>query len=208
MGEDLSCDGGPLANSAHDPRWGRIAETYGEDPMHIQTMGVRPGQEKAALNGHHVFWAPLLTHFSGSDATPRVPCAVCRALQGAHGHLMLIGACDPFSCPIWGIRLVRWSGCRTRSPCPAASLRTSSSRPGRSPVTISGTTAQARISARPRATNSAVATLSQPTAASLIRIFQPTVCYIAEGVCLLCQLVLCVVPFATPFILRCTKGSC
>jgi beta-glucosidase len=28
----LSCDGGPLANSAHDPRWGRISETYGEDP--------------------------------------------------------------------------------------------------------------------------------------------------------------------------------
>ena len=26
----LSCDGGPLANSAHDPRWGRISETYGE----------------------------------------------------------------------------------------------------------------------------------------------------------------------------------
>ena len=24
----LSCDGGPLANSAHDPRWGRISETY------------------------------------------------------------------------------------------------------------------------------------------------------------------------------------
>jgi hypothetical protein len=40
MGEDLSCDGGPLANSAHDPRWGRIAETYGEDPFHIQSMGV------------------------------------------------------------------------------------------------------------------------------------------------------------------------
>jgi beta-glucosidase-like glycosyl hydrolase len=73
-GVDLSCDGGPLANSAHDPRWGRISETYalslcttahqlhtrftnvfstsiseaitrpnlgyGEDPAHIQTMGV------------------------------------------------------------------------------------------------------------------------------------------------------------------------
>ena len=26
----LSCDGGPLANTAHDPRWGRIAETYSE----------------------------------------------------------------------------------------------------------------------------------------------------------------------------------
>ena len=30
--DSLSCDGGPLANSAHDPRWGRISETYGEDP--------------------------------------------------------------------------------------------------------------------------------------------------------------------------------
>ena len=40
QGVDLSCDGGPLANSAHDQRWGRISETYGEDPMHIQTMGV------------------------------------------------------------------------------------------------------------------------------------------------------------------------
>ena len=28
MGAALSCDGGPLANSAHDPRWGRISETY------------------------------------------------------------------------------------------------------------------------------------------------------------------------------------
>jgi len=36
----LSCDGGPLANSAHDPRWGRISETYGEDPFHIQRIGV------------------------------------------------------------------------------------------------------------------------------------------------------------------------
>ena len=73
MGGALSCDGGPLANSAHDPRCasppppparatcpparaahlpaltagcprgvtgGRISETYGEDPYHIQTIGV------------------------------------------------------------------------------------------------------------------------------------------------------------------------
>ena len=26
----LACAGGPLANSAHDPRWGRISETFGE----------------------------------------------------------------------------------------------------------------------------------------------------------------------------------
>ena len=36
----LSCDGGPLANSAHDPRWGRISETYGEDPFLITRMAV------------------------------------------------------------------------------------------------------------------------------------------------------------------------
>eukprot|EP01062_Namystynia_karyoxenos_P005902 TRINITY_DN12045_c0_g2_i1.p1 TRINITY_DN12045_c0_g2~~TRINITY_DN12045_c0_g2_i1.p1 ORF type:complete len:1023 (+),score=199.81 TRINITY_DN12045_c0_g2_i1:121-3069(+) len=40
QGSVLSCDGGPLANSAHDPRWGRISETYGEDPYHIQEIGV------------------------------------------------------------------------------------------------------------------------------------------------------------------------
>eukprot|EP01052_Picozoa_sp_SAG31_P013662 SAG31_NODE_827_length_11749_cov_14.363090_6_plen_449_part_00 len=35
----LGCDGGPLANSAHDPRWGRISETYGEDPYLLSRMG-------------------------------------------------------------------------------------------------------------------------------------------------------------------------
>ena len=40
QGAALSCDGGPLANSAHDPRWGRISETYGEDPYLIQQIGV------------------------------------------------------------------------------------------------------------------------------------------------------------------------
>ena len=36
----LSCDGGPLANSAHDPRWGRISEAYSEDPYLITRMAV------------------------------------------------------------------------------------------------------------------------------------------------------------------------
>ena len=35
----LNCDGGMLANSAHDPRWGRIAETYGEGPYLISRIG-------------------------------------------------------------------------------------------------------------------------------------------------------------------------
>ena len=39
-GAALSCDGGPLANTAHDPRWGRIAETYGECPTLVRAVGV------------------------------------------------------------------------------------------------------------------------------------------------------------------------
>ena len=38
--QGVHCDGGPLANTAHDPRWGRISETYGEDPFLSATMGV------------------------------------------------------------------------------------------------------------------------------------------------------------------------
>eukprot|EP01060_Flectonema_neradi_P006051 TRINITY_DN14037_c0_g1_i1.p1 TRINITY_DN14037_c0_g1~~TRINITY_DN14037_c0_g1_i1.p1 ORF type:complete len:768 (+),score=137.30 TRINITY_DN14037_c0_g1_i1:94-2397(+) len=39
QGNYLSCDGGPMANTAHDPRWGRNSETYGEDPFLIATIG-------------------------------------------------------------------------------------------------------------------------------------------------------------------------
>jgi beta-glucosidase len=31
LGEVLSCDGGPSAAQAHDPRWGRVSWTWGED---------------------------------------------------------------------------------------------------------------------------------------------------------------------------------
>jgi beta-glucosidase len=37
--QGVSCDGGPLANTAHDARWGRISETYGEDPFLASEMG-------------------------------------------------------------------------------------------------------------------------------------------------------------------------
>ena len=33
-----SCDGGPLSNTAVDPRYGRISETYGEDPLLTSTL--------------------------------------------------------------------------------------------------------------------------------------------------------------------------
>lgn len=35
----LSCDGGPAAAQAHDPRWGRVSWTWGEDAFHIRVMG-------------------------------------------------------------------------------------------------------------------------------------------------------------------------
>ncbi len=34
-----SCDGGPLANSVHDARWGRVSECYGEDPLLAALVG-------------------------------------------------------------------------------------------------------------------------------------------------------------------------
>jgi hypothetical protein len=39
LGEVLSCDGGPSAAQAHDPRWGRVSWTWGEDAFHIGVMG-------------------------------------------------------------------------------------------------------------------------------------------------------------------------
>jgi hypothetical protein len=38
--QSLSCAGGPLANTVHDGRWGRIAEAYGECPVHTAACGV------------------------------------------------------------------------------------------------------------------------------------------------------------------------
>jgi hypothetical protein len=35
----LMAEGGPLANAAHDPRWGRAQETYGEDPHLLSEFG-------------------------------------------------------------------------------------------------------------------------------------------------------------------------
>jgi hypothetical protein len=39
------CDSGPLANTAHHPAWGRIAETYGEDPYLVKLTQRRPHKQ-------------------------------------------------------------------------------------------------------------------------------------------------------------------
>lgn len=74
----LSCDGGPLANSAHDPRWGRISETYGEDPYLITRMGTtatRAMQQPLADVNGRVFLKTSQTtrHFLGYHQSNEMP---------------------------------------------------------------------------------------------------------------------------------------
>lgn len=38
--QGVLCDGGPLANTPHDPRWGRTSETYSEDVFLTQQSGI------------------------------------------------------------------------------------------------------------------------------------------------------------------------
>jgi len=63
------CDGGPLANTAHDPRWGRNSETYGEDPHLSSLMGVtaiNSLQKRTMFNGKEFILAPQVTrHYLG-----------------------------------------------------------------------------------------------------------------------------------------------
>eukprot|EP01065_Artemidia_motanka_P042620 TRINITY_DN5750_c0_g1_i1.p1 TRINITY_DN5750_c0_g1~~TRINITY_DN5750_c0_g1_i1.p1 ORF type:complete len:780 (+),score=184.39 TRINITY_DN5750_c0_g1_i1:74-2413(+) len=88
QGAVLSCDGGPLANTAHDPRWGRISETYGEDPFLVRTMGVtalQAMQNPQKVAGGHpgdVFMATrqVTRHFIGyHGATPDIAPAAFNA---------------------------------------------------------------------------------------------------------------------------------
>jgi beta-glucosidase len=68
------CSGGPLANSAHDPRWGRIAETYGEDPYLISRIGTTATRMMQAATETHA-----------NDDIYLATAQVTRHLIGAHG---------------------------------------------------------------------------------------------------------------------------
>eukprot|EP00047_Mylnosiga_fluctuans_P014509 m.39025 g.39025 ORF g.39025 m.39025 type:complete len:896 (+) comp5543_c0_seq2:78-2765(+) len=73
----LGCDGGPLANSAHDPRWGRISETYGEDPYLISRVGTvaTRGMQQATAVGGDTFIATSQTtrHYLGYHQSNLMP---------------------------------------------------------------------------------------------------------------------------------------
>jgi beta-glucosidase-like glycosyl hydrolase len=67
----LICNGGPLANLVHDPHWGRISETYGEDPLLISlfsshfVLGLQQNVVSPFLNDElgYIKTASVLRHF-------------------------------------------------------------------------------------------------------------------------------------------------
>ena len=73
------CSGGPLANSAHDPRWGRVAETYGECPYLISRIGTtatRSLQQAVPVEGGrdvHLASAQTTRHFMGYHGSNQMP---------------------------------------------------------------------------------------------------------------------------------------
>ncbi|CAK8992181.1 Probable beta-D-xylosidase 2 (AtBXL2), partial [Durusdinium trenchii] len=70
----IMCDGGPLANLAQDPRWGRIAETYGEDPGLVGTLAA--AATRGLQNRYQGFYetAQVSRHLLGyHQARPDLP---------------------------------------------------------------------------------------------------------------------------------------
>ena len=78
--QGVLCDGGPLANTAHDPRWGRTSETYGEDVHLTQQMGIaatRALQQRtdpSASNGLDFLKTSQVTrHYMGTHGANDMP---------------------------------------------------------------------------------------------------------------------------------------
>lgn len=78
--QGVLCDGGPLANTAHDPRWGRTSETYGEDVFLTQAMGIaatRALQQRTAPNAttglSFLKTSQVTRHFMGTHGATDMP---------------------------------------------------------------------------------------------------------------------------------------
>ena len=70
----IICDSGPLANTAHHPAWGRISETYSEDPYLIATMGTTTTKVMQAENSDGVWRTATTTrHYMGYHKTNTMP---------------------------------------------------------------------------------------------------------------------------------------
>lgn len=59
-----------MIDITHDPRWGRIAEGFGEDPLLVSQMGVAAikGFQGSSLN-HPTSIAACAKHFAGYGAS-------------------------------------------------------------------------------------------------------------------------------------------
>lgn len=57
----------PMADVAHDPRWGRVAEGYGEDPLLTSIMGAATvrGYQSPIANDQSPMLAACVKHFAG-----------------------------------------------------------------------------------------------------------------------------------------------
>jgi beta-glucosidase-like glycosyl hydrolase len=77
--QGVLCDGGPLANTQHDPRWGRVSETYGEDMWLTAAMGIaatRALQNRTAPDASGVDWlltSQVTRHFMGTHGASDLP---------------------------------------------------------------------------------------------------------------------------------------
>ncbi len=69
-----SCDGGPLANTAHDGRWGRISECYGEDPTLAAAIGSCATRALQNRSGGFLGTSQVTRHWLGYHmASPDLP---------------------------------------------------------------------------------------------------------------------------------------
>lgn len=67
------CDSGPLANTAHHPAWGRISETYGEDPVLVSRIGSTVTSVMQARDAGVLRTALTTRHYMGYHKTNTMP---------------------------------------------------------------------------------------------------------------------------------------
>lgn len=69
----LHAEGGSLANTVHDPRWGRAQETYGEDPHLVSAMGVAATRALQNDTGGFRLVASMARHWLGFHGATDLP---------------------------------------------------------------------------------------------------------------------------------------
>lgn len=77
--QGVLADGGPLANTIHDPVWGRISETYGEDYYLSAAMGIvatRALQNRTVPDASgldYLMISQVTRHFMGTHGSTQLP---------------------------------------------------------------------------------------------------------------------------------------